>query len=61
MVRIANIILCLVHFFLSYPELFTKFPEVPFTEIPAATRSSKRGWSPPPMDREAIVFALVAL
>jgi hypothetical protein len=31
MARIVNIILCLVHFFLSDPELFTQFPEVPNT------------------------------
>jgi hypothetical protein len=29
MARIINIILFLVHIIISYPELFTKFPEVP--------------------------------
>lgn len=28
--RSVNIILCLVHFLLIYPELFTKFPEMPW-------------------------------
>ena len=29
MPRIVNFILCPVHFFFSYPELFTQFPETP--------------------------------
>jgi hypothetical protein len=31
MAHIAKIVLCFIHFFLNYSELFAQFPEVPST------------------------------